>query len=88
MIEPCSTLQESLAPGRNRSRIRASFGSTTWPLLDRVAVVAYCLTIQTVSQGIQGNRCHAGEYAASSRYYVQSPWSLEHRPQSQSELEF
>jgi hypothetical protein len=37
-------------PARNRSRIRACLGSTTWPLLDKIAVMAYCLTVSGVSQ--------------------------------------
>src|SRR5690348_14585025 len=49
-IEPPSTLQENFVPGCRRSRIRACFGSTTWPLLDNVAVMTYCLTVSKVSQ--------------------------------------
>src|SRR5260221_11994462 len=52
MMESPSTRQSNLVPGRNWSRARACLGRTTCPLLDKVTVMAYCLTFLGVSQGV------------------------------------
>jgi hypothetical protein len=49
-IEPPSTLHTSVAPGRKCNRVRAFFGKTICPLLDKVALMAYRLTVPQVSQ--------------------------------------
>src|SRR5437868_8579998 len=46
---PC-TLQTNFTPARRCKRIRACLGSTTWPLLDRVTVMSYSLTLTIVGQ--------------------------------------
>jgi hypothetical protein len=39
-----------VAPGRKCNRVRAFFGKTICPLLDKVALMAYRLTVPQVSQ--------------------------------------
>src|SRR6266704_393082 len=46
---PC-TLHANFTPGRRCRRTRACLGRTTWPLLDSVVVMPYCLTAAWVSQ--------------------------------------
>src|SRR5258707_2923702 len=55
---PC-TLHTNLTPGRRCRRMRACFGRTTWPLLDSFVVMAYCLTVASVSQANHSSNVRA-----------------------------